>query len=56
MTKKPYEQRLIFRTTKEQTERVDKIADSDNYRTRSNVLRKILKIGIEKLEKEIKND
>jgi hypothetical protein len=44
--------RLIFRPTESQLKRFNKIANCGSYRTQSEVLRRILDIGMDVLEKD----
>lgn len=54
MTKGAYSKRISFRPTDEQIIELNNIVGCGQYRTRSEVLRRILTIGIDKLKKEIK--
>jgi Arc/MetJ-type ribon-helix-helix transcriptional regulator len=54
MPKGNYANRIIFRPTAEQVTRLDAIVNCGQYRTKSEVLRRILTIGLDKLEKEIR--
>lgn len=44
--------RIIFRPTQMQYDRVQKLMTSGNYKTQSELLRRILNIGLDKLELE----
>jgi len=54
MTKDALAERIIFRPTAEQLTKLKAIVNCGQYRTRSEVLRRILTIGLDVLEKEIK--
>ena len=56
MNEKSMIKSIIFRPTKEQCDRVDKLMKSGRFKTESEFMRTILNEGIPKYEKKIKQE